>query len=88
MKTIHKFDLYTDDRPRIMMPRGAVPIHVAIQHGKPRLWAIVETDEPMEPHFFITHGTGHPLAPDIGAHIGSYQLLEGALVFHLFEVTK
>jgi hypothetical protein len=90
MTAIWKFPLPIDDEVQIQMPRGAIVLTVAVQRGQACLWAVVDTMQTVEPRRFAVRGTGHPVAatPDaLGwSYIGSIQLMDGELVFHVFEV--
>lgn len=82
--TIWKFDL-KDLRVQIIgMPVGAKLLTVAMQHETPRLWALVNDTGDIVNRRILTYGTGHAGAT-AGDYIGTYQLLEGALVFHVFD---
>lgn len=48
MLTIHKFPFPIEDRFNLTMPRGATILNAECQLGQPCLWALVDTDEPME----------------------------------------
>lgn len=88
MKTIYKYKLSLEsDIVFINMPMDAFVIHVDIQHGDVYLWAMVDTDAAMERRIFRVIGTGHP-AEDVGLtqHIGSFLVLNGTYVFHIFDV--
>lgn len=67
------------------IPKGAKVLSVEVQHGKPRIWILVDTDAEMESRTFCSYGTGHDIPDDPGAYIGTLQLKEGTLVFHVFE---
>ena len=76
------------DRVTLMMPAGAEPLSVMVQGNKICIWARVNLwRSPVETTFRIA-GTGHDLEEDVGNHVGSFQLENGALVFHVFEVKK
>lgn len=85
MKSIWKFRLQVADEQIIEMPSNAVVLTVQIQQGAPCLWAMVDRDAPKAVRKFITHGTGHDVSEAAGQYIGSYQLHNGGLVFHVFE---
>lgn len=86
MKTIWKWTL----KPacEISMPDKAKILTVQVQNGEPQLWATVDTNEPTVLRKFCTYGTGHTLPDNPGEFIGSFQLADGALVFHVFEQTN
>lgn len=88
MKTIHKYPIPEITRePAINMPRGAQVLSFQVQRGEPCIWALVDTDEPVEAKEFYLVGTGHPFAfnPDHLRFIGTGQLMNGDLLLHLFE---
>jgi hypothetical protein len=86
MKTIWKFPLQVIDSQVVSMPRGAKPLTVQVQDGKPCLWAIVDPEAAKEDRVVEIHGTGHQTNKTLDRHyyIGTFQLEGGALVFHAF----
>ena len=85
MKTIWKFPFEVTDSIEIEMATGAEILHVDVQAGQPCLWARVDNNRCKEIRRFRVAGTGHPLDDERLAHIGSFFLAGGTLVFHLFE---
>jgi len=89
IKRIFKYEiLLAADYLVLEMPKGAEILTVQEQYGKPQLWALVDPDAKKESRYFLLRGTGHPIRYAPGAdykYINSFQLDEGALVFHLFE---
>lgn len=87
MRTIWKYEVQPTDRFSHEIPRGFMFLDVQMQQGRPQLWALVDTEKPMERVDFALVGTGNSY-PDADEgefwHVGSFQLHEGALVFHLF----
>lgn len=71
----------------IEMPMGAKILTVQTQRGAPCIWALVNDDYPSEERRFIVYGTGHPLCENMQEYIGTFQLDNGDLVFHVFEIT-
>ncbi len=93
MKAVYKYGLDIAGSPFIEMPLDAEVLCVQVQGGHPMVWALVaivedgDTQYAMMPRQFRLAGTGHPLdLPDTAAYVGTFQLEEGAIVFHLFEV--
>lgn len=86
MRTIYKYPLEITDYQPVLMPVSATILSVQVQRGVPCLWAMVDSDsnEPELRQIFI-HGTGHRINQNAAKHIGTFQLHEGALVFHVFE---
>lgn len=67
------------------MPAGAVMLTVDTQGDDISLWALVDPDRPKVARRIAVHGTGHPIPGDPGPYIGTFQLMGGALVFHVFD---
>lgn len=84
VERIYKYPLPVGDWVSVNMPVGAEPLTVQVQHGRPFLWARVTIDKPPALQFFRTAGTGHDLGSNVGRHIGSFQLSDGDLMFHVF----
>lgn len=90
MKTIYKYPLAITDMQTILMPKGAKVLTAQLQKGELMLWAMVDTDPilPKDARLFFIYGTGHPVADtDTQRYLTTFQLSDGALVFHLFEDT-
>jgi hypothetical protein len=45
----------------------------------------VDPKGPLRPRRFRVAGTGHELEPYVDRYIGTFQMLGGTLVFHVFE---
>lgn len=87
MKTIWKFPIEVTDRFELVLPVGARVIWVAAQGPEGAvLWAEVDTDAPTETRRFRLVGTGHALVEGL-EYLGSFQLLSGSFVGHLYEDT-
>ena len=89
MKTIWKFPLEMGANS-ITMPRAAKILTVAAQYDELQMWALVDPDAPREDRVFFVLGTGQNLPEKISAsfwdrYIGTCQLMDGALVVHVFE---
>lgn len=89
-KSIWKFPLKVEDNQSVFMPKGAEILTVQAQGGNPCIWALVNTEEPdEEQRLFQIFGTGHPVSDNIERkYINTFQVQEGTLVFHVFEITK
>lgn len=85
MRTIWKFPIPIADYFELDMPIGADVLAVQVQRGKPQLWAVVDPEARKVQTGFCLHGTGHPVSDQAGRYVGSFQLMDGDLVFHLFE---
>jgi len=88
--TIWKFPLKAGDEVFVEMPKGATILALQTQHDVPCLWAQVERDAPKIKRRFKIYGTDHPVPPeDIGLfYVGTFQIMAGALVFHVFTDRK
>jgi len=85
-KTIWKYELELTDKQFINIQKEAELLSVQTQNGKPCLWAMVKTDNRTEQRCFEIFGTGHSIPLGIEREfIGTFQMSDGALVFHLFE---
>jgi hypothetical protein len=82
MKTIYKYKI--DYTGNIKMPKGAQVLCVQVQHNEPHLWALCEPDAEEEERHFDVYGTGWEIDRP-GKYIGTFQLNDGSLVFHVFE---
>lgn len=80
-----------EDQFSIDMPRGAEILAVQMQHGKPCIWALCDTEAKKEPRNFVWVGTGHEYPARFYqglSYVGTIQQAGGNLVFHLFEETR
>jgi hypothetical protein len=87
MLTIYKYPLAVNDHVAVALPKGALPLCVQVQGERPCLWAKVDTEQETEQRVFRVTGTGHPLDPDAALlYVDTFQMFNGGLVFHVFEV--
>lgn len=89
MKTIWKFPIRITDTQTVLMPKGAQILSVGTQGNRLFLWAMVDSNAALESREIAIFGTGHPL-PDselAAAFIGTTQQHEGALVWHVFDMS-
>lgn len=94
-QVVHKFPLEVTDLQRINLPLGAKILALQVQYGQPCLWALVDPEENCDDEYartFATVGTGNEFADISDAadlqYIGTYQLQNGAFVYHVFEVVQ
>ncbi len=101
MRTIWKYPFEVLDEFTIAMPSHSQILCVQTQREQGCIWAYVDPDEPTEGRRFRLIGTGHPIddltdyVSPINSkdshgiysdkYVGTFQLQEGYLVFHLFE---
>ena len=84
--TVYKYILPVEDYLTLQLPRGAKPFCVAEQNGTACLWALVDPSAALVPHRFRVKGTGHPDVKASWSYVGTFFLLHGALVFHVFDL--
>lgn len=83
MKTIFKYPLDGIHVTKVKMPKGANVVSFDVQHNVFCIWAMVDTDNPVEERVFGVVGTGWEI--DEGdCYIGMVQT--GAFVWHCLEV--
>lgn len=86
MKRIYKYQIPLQGRFSIRLPAGAVCLSAQAQYNTPQLWALVDIDAPDELREFALVGTGHDITETLGRHVGSFQMNNGQLVWHVFEM--
>jgi hypothetical protein len=87
VKIIYKYPIKVYDEQAIRMPQSAELLSVQCQAGWPCVWAMVDTDEPMVLRDFGLVATGEPCERiRAGKHVGTFQMRDGTLVFHLFDL--
>lgn len=85
MKVIYKYPLKVTDEQQVTMPADAAILTVQVQNGQPFLWAMIDnTCGPMTERKISIIGTGN-LFRTAGRYIGTFQMHDGLLVFHVFE---
>lgn len=86
MYTIWKYELQVTDEQKILMPANAKILSIQVQDGKPFVWALIYPNNDNEERTFFTYGTGNPikLFGQENYFLGTYQLRDGRLVFHVF----
>jgi hypothetical protein len=86
-KVIWKYEILIENDFDVEMPKGAQILKVALQHGKPVMWALVDAAAEKEIRHFFVVGTGYFLNND-GKHIDTFLMDQDRLVLHLFEATN
>lgn len=91
-KRIFKYPIQIEDVQSIKLPIGAEILCVQTQRNEPFIWALVDpsSDADMISHTFELFGTGHEVIYGMGIerkYIGTFQLHDGNLIFHLFLYT-
>jgi hypothetical protein len=93
MLTIHKYVLKNEDLQKVIMPKNSSILSVQNQFEEICLWASVDTEEEKEERTILIVGTGNPIIvlkskKETAYFIGTVQLRQGNLVFHVFEYRK
>ncbi len=90
MLTVHKYPVPWGTHFAVDLPVHAQVLEVAMQNGRPQLWALVDTEREIEFRQFRLVGTGHPIEENIGQlrFVSTFQAEGGSLVFHVFEVLR
>lgn len=86
MRTVWKYPIPVRDYFKLRLPQDAHILTVETQYGHPQLWALVDTEAPLETRGFRLAGMGHPIAYHNLTYIGTIQQADGHLVWHLFEI--
>jgi hypothetical protein len=86
VKRILKYPVPIEDEFDLTMRRGAKLLSVQTQGDKPFLWALVDQRAECCVRHFRVIGTGNPVKEEPLVYIGTFQMHNGGLVFHLFEV--
>lgn len=87
---IYKYPFNVQDEIRIEMPKDASILTIQAQDEVPCIWAIVDIEQPtIEVRRFRLFGTGHPMdiEPALSRYIGTFQLLGGRFIGHLFDIS-
>jgi hypothetical protein len=89
VETIWKFQLKVEGEQIVEMPQGAQILCIQVQNGVPCIWAkVFDWVEIKKQRIFETIGTGQEIPPrkQRREYIGTYQLMGGALVYHVYEI--
>ena len=87
MNIIWKFNFEITDYIELEMPKGAEILSVQTQHETPCIWAGITAGNGTEIRKFRVFGTGQPITMNENGlkFIGTFQLMNGSFVGHLFE---
>ena len=88
IKSIWKYKLEMVDSQTIEIPVGSDLLTIQIQNGEPFMWFLVDVLAERQKITFETWGTGRLIEYKKGEnreYLGTYQLNNGELVFHVFE---
>lgn len=85
---IWKWQIEVIDQQTVMMPAGAKLLDVQVQGDECCVWALCDPDAEKEPRHLAIYGTGNPMPDEVGEYVATFQMYDGALVFHAFEVAS
>ena len=96
MLTVRSYTLPEKEHFSLEIPQGTKILTVQERadgkrgDGKPRIWALVNTDRPGETRYFLLVGTANPIKADekLLNYIGSPRIEGGTLTCHLFEIRE
>lgn len=87
---IYKYSILPGGQ-EIQLPKEAKVLDVQAQRGEPQMWVLLDPAAPTCARHFVALPTGRPFEVK-EAHrldyIGTFQLQEGYLVYHLFETME
>jgi hypothetical protein len=83
MRTIYKYQIPVEDTFSLDLPANSKVLTAQTQRQVPCIWVEIDSQAPKHPREFRLVGTGHPMR-----YIGSFQMLQETLIFHLYEVTE
>ena len=87
MLTVYKYELPSLPECSLNMPAHARILTVQVQDGIPCIWALVDTELRNVARHFAILGTGRDATSLVHAtYIGTFQLPEARLVFHVFDL--
>ena len=82
---IWKWPLEDVTTQEILAPQGAKFLDAQVQGGVVCLWGLCDERAPKEPRTIWIYGTGAKIPDEPGEYIATFQMYDGALVFHVFE---
>jgi hypothetical protein len=88
MRAVWKYELEVTDVLTLSMPGDAEVLTVQMQGSIPCMWALVYPEAPKRDRHFVILGTGYETGVAVTSigYVGTFQMMGGALVFHVFEV--
>lgn len=84
MKQIWKYEITPDCSYEI--PINGEILTVQLQHNIPVIWVLVNPEHDRELRHFMIFGTGHDIPDTMMEYVGTCQLENGFLIFHIFEI--
>lgn len=85
MRTVHK-QVLSAAKTSYLVPDGAEVLCVQVQGEDACIWYLCDPKQPLTSRTIIILGTGHEVDEKaLGRYLGTFQLMEGRLVLHVFE---
>ena len=89
MKTVWKFELPLEDYVELLLPKGSIPLSTQLQNSNLKLWCLCNSEEPLrERRVFRIVGTWHSIEEKNIKFIDTFQMMNGDLEFHVFEILE
>jgi hypothetical protein len=86
--TIYKYKLEKTIQ-ELDIPVGGKVLSLQVQDNVPCIWVLVDSNKLKVTRTFETFGTGQTIPPPyVREYIGTFQLLRGNLVYHVFETKE
>jgi len=87
MQKVYKYSFKVDDIISLPIPIDARILTVNMQGSNPCIWALVDPNDVVyKNRKFLLYGTGHAIERNDLSYIGTFQMFNGDLIFHLFEI--
>lgn len=83
-RRIYKYPLAICDMQEVHTHHRARLLCVDLQVGRPQIWAEVDTTAPTASLSVYVVGTGNPIPDEATTYVDSFQMYEGALVWHVY----
>jgi len=86
MRSVYKYQLQVKTKQSVYLPKGAQILSVQPQRDQVCIWALVDTNADPFPLDIHIYGTGHEMPEGANfRHLDTFQLENGALIFHVFQ---
>ncbi len=87
MKTIWKYELLPNRTQTVDIPFDGQILTVQTKaDNAPLMWVLVDPDMPLRERYIGIYTTNTAVPDDPGRYINTFQIYEGSLEFHLFEM--
>ena len=88
MEVIYKYQITPERYPEVEMAKGAKILCVQTQQDLPYIWVQEERDNDLASRMFSVRKTGDAdfAFERLGVYVGTFQLKDGAEVFHLYDM--